>query len=581
MGRRDILPLLLITVVYGFVAYFSLGSTEAPQNFYRFSDEDPSVELTLSEETEIGSLMYYTGLWTGHYTLQFSLDGINWTEQVVDEDDEYAMDQSHSDLFKWLYATLNEDGGLTKYIRITATSTPMELGEIALYDGDGNLIPSDEISTEPAALSLFDEQSIIPDAPSYLNSMYFDEIYHGRTAYENIENVYPYEITHPPLGKLIISLGIRMFGMTPFGWRFMGTLFGILMLPLFYVFLKNMFGKTIIASCGTVLFAADFMHFVQTRIATIDTYGVFFILLMYFFMYRYITHDYEAPFRKTLLPLALSGLAFGLGCASKWTCVYAGAGLAVLLFLHLFLRGRHYIRENGERQAPAFVVKTLLFSCVFFVIVPAVIYCLSYIPYGLAKGMTVGGGMLWNGDYYKLIWDNQTYMYNYHSRLTATHSYSSTWWMWILDIRPILYYLNTSMGNNLKSAFGAFGNPVVWWGGFLAMVAMIYRTVKYRDGIALFILIGYLSQLVPWLFVTRVVFIYHYFPSVIFLVLALAHVLNTILERKQGRYRLAVVGFTAAAVFLFVAFYPVLSGLTVPRAYTTNFLRWIPWMWPF
>ena len=172
-------------------------------------------------------------------------------------------------------------------------------------------------------------------------------------------------------------------------------------------------------------------------------------------------------------------------------------------------------------------------------------------------------------------------MYNYHSGLQATHSYSSTWWMWILDIRPILYYLDSSMGDNLKSAFGAFGNPVVWWGGFLAMSAMAYRTVKYRDGIALFILIGYLSQLVPWLFVTRVVFIYHYFPSVVFLVLALSHVLNTILERKQGRYRLSVVGFTAAAVFLFAAFYPVLSGLTVSRTYTMHFLRWIPWMWPF
>ncbi len=34
-----------------------------------------------------------------------------------------------------------------------------------------------------------------------MNSSYFDEIYHARTALEHIENVYPYEITHPPLGK--------------------------------------------------------------------------------------------------------------------------------------------------------------------------------------------------------------------------------------------------------------------------------------------------------------------------------------------------------------------------------------------
>ena len=70
-----------------------------------------------------------------------------------------------------------------------------------------------------------------------------------------------------------MSLGILLFGMTPFGWRFMGTLFGVLMLPLLYIFLKNLFGKRAVAACGTILFAADFMHLTKTRIGTIDTYG--------------------------------------------------------------------------------------------------------------------------------------------------------------------------------------------------------------------------------------------------------------------------------------------------------------------
>jgi dolichyl-phosphate-mannose--protein O-mannosyl transferase len=65
--------------------------------------------------------------------------------------------------------------------------------------------------------------------------MIFDEVYHAKTAYEYIRKVLPDEDTHPPLGKAIIALGIQIFGMTPFGWRFMGILFGILMLPLLYV----------------------------------------------------------------------------------------------------------------------------------------------------------------------------------------------------------------------------------------------------------------------------------------------------------------------------------------------------------
>jgi dolichyl-phosphate-mannose--protein O-mannosyl transferase len=133
---------------------------------------------------------------------------------------------------------------------------------------------------------------------TYLNSTYFDEIYHARTAFENIHNVYPYEITHPPLGKLILSLGIRMFGMTPFGWRFMGTLVGVLMLPVFYLIAKGLFKRTSIAFCTTTLFAFDFMHFTQTRIATIDVYAVFFILFMYLFMWRYVTSAMRRRFIK-------------------------------------------------------------------------------------------------------------------------------------------------------------------------------------------------------------------------------------------------------------------------------------------
>ena len=86
------------------------------------------------------------------------------------------------------------------------------------------------------------------------------------------------------------------------------------MLPLLYIFIKNLFGKTLVAACGTIVFAFDFMHFVQTRIATIDTYGVLFILLMFYFMYRYFVKPYDAPLRQTILPLFLSCLLYTSRC---------------------------------------------------------------------------------------------------------------------------------------------------------------------------------------------------------------------------------------------------------------------------
>ena len=414
---------------------------------------------------------------------------------------------------------------------------------------------------------------------THLDNMYFDEVYFVRTAVEHINNLNPYEATHPPLGKLILSVSILIFGESPFGWRLIGAIFGVLMLPVIYLFIKAMFGKPIIATCGTLLLGFDFMRFVQTRIATIDTYVVFFILLAFYFMYRHITTDVDAPFRKSLLPLALSGLFFGLSFAIKWVGFYAGAGLLVLYVIRLFqLRG--HFRSAGKTGFGRYLTKTLLYSVLFFVIIPVIIYYISYIPYGTARGMEQGIGILWNPDFFRLVWSNQEYMLNYHSKvvLGATHPFSSYWWQWILNIRPILYVYGVSDG--LRATFGAFGNPVVWWGGFLAMIVMAVRVFTHRDGKALFILIGYLAQLLPWIVVSRIVFIYHYFPSTLFIVLALAHMFNTILERRKSSGVKVVFGYTAVTAVVFILFFPLLSGMYLPNWYYTDVLKWF-YIWPF
>ena len=101
--------------------------------------------------------------------------------------------------------------------------------------------------------------------------------------------------------------------------------------------------KPLFAFIPTALFALDFMHYTQTRIATIDSYSVFFIMLMYYFMYRYTETNYNRqPLKKSLLPLALTGLAFGLGASTKWLCIYAGAGLAVILGIQMVKRYNEY-----------------------------------------------------------------------------------------------------------------------------------------------------------------------------------------------------------------------------------------------
>ncbi len=598
MTRWDGLLCLFITLAYAATAFFHLGSLSAPTNTVDFA-EGLTVEYLFEDPIYLSRLDYFPSLGTGGYNVEISPDGAHWSTLWSKKEDpadpgrvtgyywadaegfspSYALPQGYNDLFKWKSVTV-DNPQYAKYLRLTARGErdTLQLAELVLLDPNGTpqTVPATVVATIPAqsdakaAMALFDEQATRPEKASWYNSGYFDEIYHPRTALEHIENFRPYETTHPPLGKLIMGLGIRAFGMTPFGWRFMGTLLGVLMLPLLYVFLKNFFGRSLIAACGTMLFATDFMHLTQTRIATIDTYAVFFILGAYFFLYRWLCLDRNATFRQGVIPLFLSGLMFGLGAASKWTVLYAGAGMALLYLLNLIFRFRN--QQEGTRPFWPWCGKTILVSVLFFVVIPLCIYTLSYYPYALNRGDTSLTGLI------QVMWENQTHMFTYHQGVTTPHPYQSDWWMWLLDARPILYYMdNTPAG--FSTRFAAFLNPLVCWGGLLALFLVGRQLVVRRDSKALFILVGYLSQLVPWMPISRPTFHYHYFPAVPFLVMALCYLFNELAYHRPKHWRHWVVGLTATSTGLYMAFYPVLIGLTVPTWYST-LLRWLP-SWPF
>ena len=557
-ARRGGIGIAVLTAVYAVAAFTGLGSARDPQRFCTL-EAGESATLALDGVHSIDTVWYYTGLYTGEYTLAYSDDGITYTPAGT-------MPQGYADLFKWLQPQPADTAPATAaYVRVTA-GAHLELGELALLDAQGERIAVREITGPATAAALCDEADTVPASSTYYNSSYFDEIYHARTAYEHLRGVYPYEVSHPPLGKEILSLGIALFGMTPFGWRCMGALFGVAMLPLMWDLLRRMFRDDRVALCGTALLACDFMHLTQTRIATIDSFATLFILLMYLFLYRYFT---EGKLRH----LAACGVTFGIGAATKWTCLYAGAGLGVLWALHWVFQGVRAHRDGDGRRYVRRLLGNIGFCLVFFVLVPGMIYYASYYPYGAARGLH-GPGMYFTREYAAIVLENQRFMFTYHAGLVATHPYSSRWWQWLLDLRPILYYL--SYGDGTVSTIGAFVNPLLCWGGLLALPVLAYRAVRH-DRTALFILVGYLAQVLPWVFISRLTFEYHYFAATLFLVLALGYVFDRL--RQRGYFGIVYV-FTAASGALFALFYPVLTGVTVSRSYAWNVLKWLP-DWPF
>ena len=141
-----------------------------------------------------------------------------------------------------------------------------------------------------------------------------------------------YTAVHPLLGTEIIALGIKIFGMNPFGYRIMGVVFSSAILLMTYLLVKE-FTSHKWAIYGTLLMAFDFMHYTTGRIATLEPFSIFFIMGMFLFMIKATKHNYIHDSRKHYINLLVSGLFMGMAISVKWTGCYAVVGLALIYFI--------------------------------------------------------------------------------------------------------------------------------------------------------------------------------------------------------------------------------------------------------
>lgn len=571
LSKKDYLLIVGMTFVYLIIALINLGSTNVPETGWTPHYSGESFVIAFSEPVNLSRISFFSALGNDRES-----KGIYQVE-YLDKNDQYHKIEpiNKEEIFKWQYIDIGSI--TTEQLKITIEDSGGTINEMGFFQEE-TLVKDIRIVEKTADIgvveNLFDEQETVAYLPSYLNSTYFDEIYFPRTAFEHLHGITPYENTHPPLGKLFIAFGISLFGMNPFGWRIIGTLFGVAMIPLMYLFGKKLFGKTFYAFCAALLMMFDFMHFTQTRLATIDSYSTFFILLMYYFMYDYfVNKSYQMPFKQSLKPLLFCGIAFGFGIASKWIALYGGAGLALLFFWSRISETRDYYKEKGSNKAkkeswietfmPLNIKATVLACVLFFVVIPSIIYCFSYIPI-LKLPRT--------DNWITEIINYQKHMFDYHSTLQATHPFSSEWWEWPINKRPVWYYNGEGFGENIKSTIAAFGNPAIWWVGLLGIFLSLDIALTKKDKKMAVIFVAIAFQYLPWVLVPRITWIYHYFSTTPFMMLAIVYVIKNLIEAFP-KTRYWIYGYLGVVVILFIMFYPVLSGFEVSTDYIES-LKW-------
>jgi dolichyl-phosphate-mannose--protein O-mannosyl transferase len=92
------------------------------------------------------------------------------------------------------------------------------------------------------------------------------------------------------------------------------------------------------------------------------------------------------------------------------------------------------------------------------------------------------------------------------------------------------------------------------------------------DVAAIFIAVVFFFSWLPYVFISRLTYIYHFYLAMPFLCLASAYLINRYWHTKAGK--IVTVVFFASVVIMFIVFYPVISGMPVSTSWIYK-LKWL------
>ena len=186
MDKIDFIILSVIIAFYSVLSFINLGTTSSPWTFLTLNKEE-EITLKLKDKEKVENIKFFNGNLSGTYKITSSTNNIDYN---------YIATYKGNGSFSW-----NDDNNLNK---------------IAI---------DKVISKNKNKNNLIDEQRKTPKKINYLNSSYFDEIYFARTAYEYANGLKAYDWVHPPLGKLIQAIPIKIFNnMSPFFYRLVSNI---------------------------------------------------------------------------------------------------------------------------------------------------------------------------------------------------------------------------------------------------------------------------------------------------------------------------------------------------------------------
>lgn len=377
--------------------------------------------------------------------------------------------------------------------------------------------------------------------------LYYDEgffVPEARTFLQGTPD--PHSLLHslakPPLGKIIMAMGMKVAGDNPFGWRVAAALCGSLTLVGVYLWTFLLLRDSRLAFLAGGLTLFNNFLFVMSRVGMMDAFLMVFLLWSLLAYTAAILLDLSAGRRRILL--ICSGLLMGLAGACKWNAIDSLA-ILILVSLALLWAARRLPADSISSLArPAHNLKQIGLPTLFLglAVAPFSFYFLTYWP--LCRILHLRFGVQELLDLHRIGWHICT-------TWLSNPAITLAWYRWPLNVSPQrgLSYL--------------IGNPVVAWGGLVALLFCMrrfWKTFALPEGLVLLL---FAANFFQWAVTPeKGLFYYYYYPAMMFLGVAIAVALRTLPRSIFGVRVNVILLFAAAIVFLWC--YPQMAHLESP-----------------
>lgn len=416
------------------------------------------------------------------------------------------------------------------------------------------------------------------------NETVFDEVHFGKFISGYFTHEYFFDI-HPPLGKLMISGVGWLNGFKPgfsfaeigqpfpdksYIWlRLLPALAGaILSVAIYFLALELGFSKFSAFAAG-LLIALENALVTHSRLILLDSFLLLFgfAALLFYFKWKKSSKFHH---------LAFAGVLSGLAVSIKWTGATFGVIIVFLEILKTVRLGKYEL--DNLRQN--------LLKLLCLIVIPFSLYFSFFALHFSLLGKSGPGDAFMTPAFRKTLRGSADHMnpqlkplnifqkfselniqmYKSNSTLGANHPYGSRWYSWPFMARPIYYWhkevkQDTNSAKALHSRIYFTGNPIIWWASAFAVFYVLFDGIgklikKVRpDKKILFLLGAFFINLLPFIKIKRVMFLYHYLTAYIFALLILVY----LIEKNPKAKKLFAV-LIGLAIISFVFFAPLSYG---------------------